>query len=79
MNHNQHTGSVAAAIWGMIGTAVFGILPTLLASLAALTGMAWSLLMIYESASVQQWLRKRGSRWALDLPELEERHEREPE
>lgn len=79
MDHSQHTGGVAATLWGLIATAVFGILPALLASLAALTGIAWSVLMIYESASVQQWLRKRKSKWALDLPELEERHERELE
>jgi hypothetical protein len=71
MNHDQHTGSTAALLWGTIATIMFGVLPAVLTCIAALTGTAWSVLMIYESVTVQHWLRARGSKWALNYNEGE--------
>lgn len=72
MDHAQHTGSTAALLWGTMCASFFGALPNVLTCIAALTGTAWSLLMIYESGTVQQWLRTRGSKWALPAPKMEE-------
>ena len=72
MDHGQTQAGAGTVLWGTIVISFFNALPGILSALAALAGIAWSLLMIYESTTVQAWLRRHGSRWALPQEKIDE-------
>jgi type IV secretory pathway VirB2 component (pilin) len=65
MENGQAQVGAGSMLWGTIVLSFFHVLPGVLSSLAAVAGIVWSGLMIYESATMQSWLRRRGSSLAL--------------
>jgi len=57
---SKYPMDVAAVFGGL--TALFGLLTGIVGFIAACLSMAWAAIRLYETKTVQEWLKKRRSR-----------------